>query len=197
MDETIIEAPKVDFFIKLASEADMPTAFADFYRQDYKTKPPVSEAKILWQYEMTDAEYETYQAYVDNEIEQESAYSHMLDSFPSTATEYLISGGTVTGYEPAVYDIQYDENGNEILDPDGEPYLVTHTHDYAIDVVGVIHEPTGNMLTDDEGNEYPETAPVDGWHVNVRLVGDAMRETVEALDALYGVVPNSPSRVFL
>lgn len=130
IDETIIEAPKVDFFIKIASEADMPTAFADFYRQDYVT---------------------------------------VVD----------------------------EETGEETQTPDGEPYLVTHTHDYAIDVVGVIHEPTGNMLTDDEGNEYPETAPVDGWHVNVRLVGDAMREKVEALDALYGVVPNSPSRVFL
>lgn len=130
MDETIIEAPKVDFFLKLASEADMPTAFADFYKQDYVT---------------------------------------VVD----------------------------EETGEETQTPDGEPYLVTHSHDYAIDVVGVIHEPTGNMLTDAEGNEYPETAPVDGWHVNVRLVGDAMRETVEALDALYGVVPNSPSRVFL
>ena len=130
MDETIIEAPKVDFFIKLASEADMPTAFADFYKQDYVT---------------------------------------VVD----------------------------EETGEETQTPEGEPYLVTHSHDYAIDVVGVIHEPTGNTLTDDEGNEYPETAPVDGWHVNVRLVGDAMREIVEALDALYGVVPNSPSRVFL
>lgn len=130
MDETIIEAPKVDFFLKLASEADMPTAFADFYKQDYVT---------------------------------------VVD----------------------------EETGEETQTPDGEPYLVTHSHDYAIDVVGVIHEPTGSMLTDAEGNEYAETAPVDGWHVNVRLVGDAVRESVEAIDAVYGVVPNSPSRVFL
>jgi hypothetical protein len=130
IDETIIEAPKQDFYIRLNSEADLPTVFADFYKQDY--------VKV-----------------VD------------------------------------------EETGEETQTPDGEPYLVTHTHDYAIDLVGVIYEPTGNTLTDAEGNEYPETAPVDGWHVNVRLVGDAMRETVEALDALYGVVPNSPSRVFL
>ena len=128
--EQIIEAPKVDFFLKLASEADMPTAFADFYKQDYVT---------------------------------------VVD----------------------------EETGEETQTPEGEPSLVTHTHDYAIDIVGVIYKPTGNMLTDAEGFEYPETAPVDGWHVNVRLVGDAMREVVEALDALYGVVPNSPSRVFL
>ena len=130
MDELIIEAPKTDFYIKLSSEADLPTAFAAFYKQDYVT---------------------------------------VVD----------------------------EETGESTQTPEGEPYLVSHTHDYAIDLVGVIYAPTGNTLTDDEGNEYPETAPVDGWHVNVRLVGDGRREDVEAIDATYGVVPNSPSRVFL
>ena len=129
MTEEIIEAPKVDFHLRLAAESDMPTVLADFYTQDYVTV--------------------------------------------------------------------VDEEGVETQTPDGNPYLVAHSHDYAIDIVGVIHEPTGTMLTDDEGNEYPETAPVDGWHINIRLVGDAKRETVEALDATHGVTPNSPSRVWL
>ena len=129
MTEEIIEAPKVDFHLRLAAESDMPTVLADFYTQDYVTV--------------------------------------------------------------------VDEEGVETQTPDGDPYLVAHSHDYAIDIVGVIHEPTGTMLTDDEGNEYPETAPVDGWHINIRLVGDAKRETVEALDATHGVTPNSPSRVWL
>jgi hypothetical protein len=72
-----------------------------------------------------------------------------------------------------------------------------HSPDYAIDIVGVIYDPTGNMLTDAEGFEYPETAPLDGWHINIRLVGEARREDVEALDALYGVTPTSPRRVWL
>lgn len=127
--EEVIDAPKVDFYLRLSAESDMPTVLADFYTQDYITN--------------------------------------------------------------------VDEEGVETQVADGDPYLVAHSHDYAIDVVGVLHEPTGTMLTDDEGNEYPETAPVDGWHVNVRLVGDAMRETVEALDATHGVTPNSPSRVWL
>ena len=95
------------------------------------------------------------------------------------------------------YVTQVDDEGNETQVADGDPYLVTHTHDYAIDVVGTLHEPTGTMLTDSEGMEYPEMAAVAGWHVNIRLVGDAMRETVEALDATHGVTPNSPSRVWL
>jgi len=90
-----------------------------------------------------------------------------------------------------------EETGESSQVEDGPAYLVAHTHDYAIDIVGTIHEPTGVTLTDSEGMEYPEMAAVDGWHVNVRLVGDAMRETVEALDATHGVTPNSPSRVWL
>jgi hypothetical protein len=127
--EEVIDAPKVDFYLKLSAESDMPTVLADFYRQDYVTN--------------------------------------------------------------------VDEEGVETQVADGDAYLVAHSHDYAIDVVGVLQEPTGTMLTDDEGNDYPETAPVDGWHVNIRLVGDAMRETVEALDASHGVTPESPQRVWL
>ena len=95
------------------------------------------------------------------------------------------------------YVTNVDDKGVETQVADGDPYMVTHTHDYAIDVVGTIHEPTGVTLTDSEGMDYPEMAAVDGWHVNIRLVGDAMRETVEALDATHGVTPNSPSRVWL
>ena len=96
------------------------------------------------------------------------------------------------------YVTNVDDEGVETQVADGDPYLVQFTHEYAIDVVGTIYEPTGNTLTDDEGIAYPEMAPIpNAWHVNIRLVGDAMRETVEALDAAYGVTPNSPSRVWL
>lgn len=127
--EEVIDAPKVDFYLRLSAESDMPTVLSAFYQQDYVTN--------------------------------------------------------------------VDEEGVETQVADGDPYLVAHSHDYAIDVVGVLQEPTGNTLTDDEGNEYPEMAPMAGWHVNMRLVGDAMRETVEALDETHGVTPNSPSRVWL
>lgn len=42
----------------------------------------------------------------------------------------------------------------------------------AIDVIGTIYKPTGNMIDTDEG-EVPEMAPVDGWHVNVRHNAEA------------------------
>jgi len=88
--------------------------------------------------------------------------------------------------------------------------LVTQTRDYAIDVVGAMSEPTGNTLTDDDGNEYPEMQEIAGHHINLRLrrdipnadaddaeAEDTLRDIVEALDATYGVTPNSPSRVWL
>jgi hypothetical protein len=90
-----------------------------------------------------------------------------------------------------------DDEGNETQTPEGDAYLVTHSHDYAIDVVGTLHEPTGTMLTDEEGNEYPEMQAKAGWHINIRLVGDAVRETVEALDTSHGVTPETPMRVWL
>lgn len=95
------------------------------------------------------------------------------------------------------YVTNVDDEGVETQVADGDPYLVAHSHDYAIDVVGVLHEPTGNTLTDEEGSEYPEMQAITGWHINIRLVGEAMRETVEALDTSHGVTPNSPSRVWL
>ena len=33
-------------------------------------------------------------------------------------------------------------------------------------IIGTIYKPTGNTLTDSEGMEYPEMAPIEGYHVN-------------------------------
>jgi len=125
------EIIKTDFYLKLASEADMPSVLGAFYKQDYTT-------------------------------------------------------------------IVDPETGEESTQIEGEPYLVQHTADYAIDVVGIIHKPTGVMLTDADGNEYPEMAALDGWHINLRLVGEAKRADAEALVA-YTVDPTpvTPSRVWL
>lgn len=65
-----------------------------------------------------------------------------------------------------------------------EPFLTTH----AIDTIGVIYKPTGEMLLGEDG-EYPAMAPQDGWHVNVR--GPEAAE----LDA-YVVEVKTPVRVW-
>ena len=132
MTEEVIEPEviKTDFYLRLATEADMPTVLSSFYTQDTETT-------------------------VD------------------------------------------EETGEETTTNVGDPYLVSNTSDYAIDVVGTLHEPTGNTLTDEDGMEYPEMQAMSGWHVNIRLTGDAVRETVEALDTSHGVTPETPIRVWL
>lgn len=57
----------------------------------------------------------------------------------------------------------------------------------AVDVIGVIYKPTGNMLTTDEG-KVPEMAPLEGWHVNVRHTAAAPEL------AAYKVTPQNPVR---
>jgi len=88
------------------------------------------------------------------------------------------------------------ETGEESLQLEGNPYFVGNTPDYSIDVVGVLHEPTGNTLTSD-GMEYPEIVALDGWHINLRLLNEVMRDSVEALDVSHGVTPDAPKRVWL
>ena len=100
----------------------------------------------------------------------------------------------------------YRQDYTTITDPDtgetsdqveGDPYLVMATPDYAIDILGVISAPTGVTITDADGFQYPETAPIPGWHINIRLAGDARRTDIEAINVAYGVVVSSPARVWL
>mgnify|MGYP000553614794 CR=1 FL=1 len=78
-------------------------------------------------------------------------------------------------------------------DEHNEPRLKTYTHDYAIDVVGIIYKPTGVMLEGADGLYYPEQAPIPGWHVNVRILsGDPLPESFTQ----YEVFPSTPAREF-
>jgi hypothetical protein len=99
-------------------------------------------------------------------------------------------------YQPVITSVD-EETGETVETPDGDPYLVMHSHNHSFDIVGLIHEPTGTMLTDDEGMEYPEMAPIPGWHVNLRIRGDYMRTEAEAIDTEYGVEPKTPHRTWL
>ncbi len=59
----------------------------------------------------------------------------------------------------------------------------------AVDVIGLIYKPTGNT-TEMDGFVVPETAPLDGWHVN--LSGDCPDD----LQAFVIPAPGNPVRVF-
>lgn len=59
----------------------------------------------------------------------------------------------------------------------------------AIDVIGIIYAPTGEMV-DVDGEEVPEMVEVTGYHVNVRHTSEApeLEEFV--------VTPTTPTRVW-
>ena len=63
-----------------------------------------------------------------------------------------------------------------IQDPDSG---ALYHPDAALDVIGTIYQPTGETSLVD-GQEVPVTAPVSGYHVNVRTTSD---ELATALDA--------------
>lgn len=72
-----------------------------------------------------------------------------------------------------------------------EAMLVEYTG--SVDVIGVIYRPTGEMLLGEDG-EYPEMAPLDGWHVNVR---GELNDALVALLGPYAVTPAHPVRVWV
>jgi hypothetical protein len=62
----------------------------------------------------------------------------------------------------------------------------------AVDVIGTIYKPTGNVLPaeDESGEAVDEMAPIDGWHVNVRHTAEASE-----LEA-FRTFPATPSRAW-
>ena len=75
---------------------------------------------------------------------------------------------------------------------EGESEVTTPFPNYRnIDTIGIIYKPTGETLQGEDG-EYPEMAPVEGWHVNVRLMPD--EDSTEL--APFVVTPTNPVRVW-
>ena len=78
---------------------------------------------------------------------------------------------------------------------------------YLLDVIGIIHEPTGETASDADGAEYPVMEPIDGFHANLAirwpLTGDPgggvqwlSAEALAALDPITMVAPSTPIRVW-
>ena len=96
-----------------------------------------------------------------------------------------------------------EEEAKEVLFGNG--LLLEYTNDEvtylsaspiaSIDYVGIIFKPTGKILKDKEGLEYPEMKALDGYHVNVRITSLPNKTVIDAL-APYIVEPTTPSRVW-
>lgn len=77
-----------------------------------------------------------------------------------------------------------------MLDSESGPVVPSYIGTSAVDVVGIIHRPTGETIDTDDG-PVPVFAPLDGYHVN--LSGD---DCPEELAPFVITPPNTPSRVF-
>lgn len=75
-----------------------------------------------------------------------------------------------------------------ILDPDSG---ALYHPSASLDVIGTIYQPTGET-TMVEGEQVPVTAPVPGYHANVRTTSEALPSALDAL-RLY---PETPVRVW-
>lgn len=82
----------------------------------------------------------------------------------------------------------------EVLQTDEEGNLITATHDYCLILLPNLTEPTGNMLTDEEGNEYPERVPVEGFHANLRTKDQTIIDQLEEAGVV--VFPETPVVIF-
>ena len=63
--------------------------------------------------------------------------------------------------------------------------------DAALDVIGTIYQPSGETTLVD-GQEVPVTAPVSGYHVNVRTTSDELATALES----FRTYPETPVRVW-
>ena len=122
---------------------------------------------------------------------------HLKATDEATFNQALIDAGWAWETE---YRVEVDEEGNEtvteevIREAGVEHYTATHS----LDIIGTIYKETGNMITveatdDMPEHEYPEMAPIDGWHANLLLHGEDMPE---ALADFVIEAPTTPVRKF-
>jgi len=61
-----------------------------------------------------------------------------------------------------------------------------------LDIIGTMYRETGNMLTTEDGMEYPETEAISGYHANLReVLTDAQEAALPTVDA-----PATPYRIW-
>ncbi len=84
-------------------------------------------------------------------------------------------------------------SGVELVTEDGVEQRIVKNGN-SLDVIGVIYESTGNMLTDPEIGQFPEMAPVPGYHANLR--GELTEQQLLDLAAVLIAEPATPVRVW-
>jgi len=103
----------------------------------------------------------------------------------ATSEEALIQALEAANLYKKVYS-EWDEEGNPIGDFEWQ-----REGQYDLDTIGTIYKPTGTMLTDEEGMEYPEMAALEGFHANIRGITTEQAALLPTIDQ-----PTSPVRIW-
>lgn len=82
-------------------------------------------------------------------------------------------------------------SNNQWLDEAPVGSWITASKDHALDVIGTVYAPTGETLVDSEGIEYPEMAPIEGFHVNLMV-----QKLPKALKTYAAKRKDNPYRLF-
>lgn len=82
----------------------------------------------------------------------------------------------------------------QVLPLDDEGEIINASHDHHLVWLPELRRPTGVMLTDEEGLEYPETEPVSGAHANLRTRHQSMVDSLTAAGVV--ITPATPMVVF-
>ena len=103
----------------------------------------------------------------------------------ATSEEALIQALEAANLYKKVYS-EWDEDGNPIGDFEWQ-----REGQYDLDTIGTIYKPTGTMLTDEEGMEYPEMVALEGFHANSRGITAEQAAFLPTIDA-----PATPVRIW-
>ncbi len=162
-------------YLKFPDEQTAQQVLAQWYvDRDITEIRETGGTTIDYTYEMVDADGDVERYYSLHELTEEE----MVDLISDPDDEFVSMKLVGTRELPAV----------ETVFVRTEQYWITSSHAHALDIIGTIYKPTGTMLQTEEG-DFPETAPIPGWHCN--LIGEL---PVEAEP--YVVTPANPVRTY-
>lgn len=87
----------------------------------------------------------------------------------------------------------FQEAGYTSKDENDKEYIISATHDYCVDVVGTIYKDGKWEVQGEEFVTIEEPIPIEGYHVNVRILRGDISDNLRAFVIN---TPKSPYRIY-
>ena len=158
----------IDIYLKASSKEEL---------FNILTNAGITQRAIDYRLETIEGEFETRYVYYDNVVEFTT--DHEIESEDNVSNAVLIREEQVPK--------------QQLVEFLSDNYVVADAHKYALDVIGIVYKPTGEMITDSEtGIQYPANAPIDGFHANLRVMAEDFDTSL--ISELIISAPNNPVR---